>query len=443
MGPRLRTTVTPSSSRTCIETTDNTILKSTTTLPSYWVPSSWVNSYISTVPGYSKSIADYVTPNFKKLRAEGKIINNPLEIAESLENIPAPFVSYERKTYRHMTLSGARVEGLQAVNKLYGDVDFKRLIGTANAQYLEVTPATVDIERLIALTVNSCHSKIASSDLLIGASIAESGKTVSDLLKLSRKILKVARFLKHPRLPKRINKKSIRAAHNEAEELYMQVRYMLRPLYYDILGVMKVSSKQFYTDRFTYRASADDSVSLSSTDIVCPWWYQTAVKLRLQKTSSYSVVARAGVLCAVHDQALWARAGLSLIPELAWELVPFSFIADWFANFGDIVSAWAPTPGISKLASWVTITERWLQDITVSVDSITEVDNPTFVLGTISRTETSVDGLEGVMSKATTVITRRPNPRRSYVPRLSVNLSIPKLIDLAIIGKNLSRAFRS
>lgn len=50
-----------------------------------------------------------------------------------------------------------------------------------------------------------------------------------------------------------------------------------------------------------------------------------------------------------------SRYGLSpfQIPALAWELVPFSFVADWFVNVGDWLYAMTPTPHLEVLNSCV------------------------------------------------------------------------------------------
>jgi hypothetical protein len=39
-------------------------------------------------------------------------------------------------------------------------------------------------------------------------------------------------------------------------------------------------------------------------------------------------------------------------------LVPFSFVADWFVNFGDFIEALLPRSGTYPLASWYTVTRE-------------------------------------------------------------------------------------
>jgi hypothetical protein len=43
------------------------------------------------------------------------------------------------------------------------------------------------------------------------------------------------------------------------------------------------------------------------------------------------------------------------IPSLLWELTPWSFVVDWFANVGTWLQAVVPDPSISIRGNWVTV----------------------------------------------------------------------------------------
>lgn len=439
---RTRTTNTSGTTKSNIMTRRIETLKSSTMLPSYFVVSTWDDVKSFAQPGYYKSINDWVTPNYRKLVARGAIINNPVTIVTAIETNPVLTIDFCRKTYKHMTLDGVRTEGLYSVDSYSGEWNLRDAGGTAITAFKAVTPLTSELKTIDNLATLEAWSKINDSDILIGACIAESSKTTRDLLVLARKVLKVGKTLRRPRMPKRINKASIKAAAREAEELYMQARYNLRPLYHDILGVMKLTEKKHYADRFTYRGlyakSQDTSDEMSRL-----WHFNNAVKLTIKRESQHRYEARAGVLCNVQDETAWRRMGVSLIAETAWELVPFSFIGDWFFTFGDLISAWTPAPGVKTLTSWLTTTQQWEQSVSVHVDSCSEVDNPTFVLGSTSRTETYCNGLDGVRTKSIVHHNRIPNPKRPFLPQLKVNLDPLKTLDLAIIGRNITKAFKN
>jgi len=70
---------------------------------------------------------------------------------------------------------------------------------------------------------------------------------------------------------------------------------------------------------------------------------------------SHDLSARAGLLI---DYKVGANTyGLSLrdIPGSAWELLPWSFVVDFFFNVGSYVEAIVPSGNVSALASWIVV----------------------------------------------------------------------------------------
>lgn len=434
--PRTRQTVISAVDRTSTMRDGGFVLNSTKYLPGTVVPYGWDDTIISSNPGNTKIMRDYVTPNYWNLVKQGKIINNPLFIETIDETNPLLDIELIYDTYKHMLYSGVRTEGHYSRRTYSGQCDFNQALG--NSGFLNATLSTDELSYIDDRAILKAWAKINDSDILMGAAIAESGKTAGDLLKLARKAIKILKFLRKPKPLKRFNRSSVKNAAREAEELYMQARYNLRPVYYDILGVMKLTTTKFYAPRYTFRSWQPFELS-EKTSSVAPWPKHSGIKIRVEKESRFTYEARAGVLCNVQDETLWRRLGVSMIAETAYELVPGSFILDWFADFGTLISAWAPAPGVKPLASWLTVTQRWEERVETFVDSIYDVDSPNFVLGKTSRTLTSISGLNAVKTKTRSVITRRINPRRPYLPNFQVNLSPAKILDLAIIGKNLSR----
>lgn len=219
----------------------------------------------------------------------------------------------------------------------------------------------------------------------------------------------------------------------------MEVRYGLRPLYYDILGVMKLTQEPSGL-RTTFRGHESDSNSVSDS-----WTGPCTLAntyITVNRKSSISLDIRAGVLTEGFDQTLWRRMGVSLIAESAWELVPFSFIADWFGNFGSLISSWVPKPGIVEKASWFTAETAIHQTVSVSLaGTYNQQLSFNFRRGSVSKIETESSGFSGMNYKFTSYKTRYPNPPRPSLPHISVNLNPQKLLDLASIGRNITKAF--
>jgi hypothetical protein len=50
---------------------------------------------------------------------------------------------------------------------------------------------------------------------------------------------------------------------------------------------------------------------------------------------------------------------MAQIPAAIWEIIPFSFVVDWFVNVESFIRAVTPKADVHRLAEWVTIeTER-------------------------------------------------------------------------------------
>lgn len=67
-----------------------------------------------------------------------------------------------------------------------------------------------------------------------------------------------------------------------------------------------------------------------------------------------------GAQVAVTNPNLWLANQLGLINPLtiAWELVPFSFVADWFVNLGTVVNSMTDYYGLTLTKEWTTTTYR-------------------------------------------------------------------------------------
>jgi hypothetical protein len=51
------------------------------------------------------------------------------------------------------------------------------------------------------------------------------------------------------------------------------------------------------------------------------------------------------------------------IPVTVWELVPWSFVVDWFVNVGDWIQAVTPNPSVTVKGSWTTTIVRTRDEV--------------------------------------------------------------------------------
>lgn len=134
---------------------------------------------------------------------------------------------------------------------------------------------------------------------------------------------------------------------------WLEWRYGWRPLLQDIHGAaVSLAKLNFRRDQYTIRQTR----SRTSPGTV-----------KGSSAGTVQYTAKAWVTVRVHNSNVQVANKLGGLNPLsvAWELVPFSFVADWFVNIGDCIaeaSAFAGvtvlTGGSSSCVSWVgTVTE--------------------------------------------------------------------------------------
>lgn len=67
--------------------------------------------------------------------------------------------------------------------------------------------------------------------------------------------------------------------------------------------------------------------------------------IHIRKTETVYVIYRGGVLCEVDNPLLMRAQNFGFMPKdfvpTLWELIPYSFLVDYFTNIGDILSCWS------------------------------------------------------------------------------------------------------
>lgn len=105
-----------------------------------------------------------------------------------------------------------------------------------------------------------------------------------------------------------------------------------------------------------------------------------------------------------------------------WELIPFSFVADWFVGVGDAIGAWEVLLQAEQLTSSVGYKYTEVGDI--------RLEN--IQVGT-GQYATSPYGVSGNSHTYCTLLTRAPRSIPLIYPRLRVKLNSAKIADLAAI----------
>lgn len=270
-------------------------------------------------------------PKFAKSKANGSIITSPYSIARHAV-LYKPIKKEEQVSrkhrFRHIDLASRFPE-------LYRNISYNEYTNWAyldlevieTQEYLVYIPEYYKIQVPAPPVVSdegltSALAKANEGELDLLTSLAELPETISFLHKAIRQ---ASALVKPRRLVKSI--KDMRST--KISGSWLEYRYGLMPIIYDVYGLLQVIERmgRLYE---TSRDRSDTDVQYEYSDSV----YQYSV--------SGLTVNRAWVKRRYDPKNLFNSVGslLSFNPlKTAWELVPYSFVVDWFVNIGDAISS--------------------------------------------------------------------------------------------------------
>jgi hypothetical protein len=366
----------------------------------------------------NKVMSDWVVPRYKTRSAKGEIFNNPLTTVITEYEDVAVTLTDERLNISRPD-SGQTSAVMPVGDIRDGTMPASALIGcSAYALSFEHVP-DIDEVPLQQLAVTGAHANIDFSEASLYETFGEMDETVMFMRHTFKRAIRIFRAVRKKEL--KFLKKEIKL--KELRDRYMEYRYAVRPLVYDVRNAVSaftvgIPGRNRFTFRKTERSKETDRRTYTGAN--SNW---DAVK-----TSSREVVCVAGVLTELNDLSQSQIWGLDRPLDAMWELTPFSFIADWFFNIGQTISAFAPNPGVKNLASWVTTSTIECCEIYAAAVSVQR--------GVYTWSDTFT-GSDLFLSKKVTTKVRTPSPTLSIMPRFKLKLDAWKLLDLAIIGKTL------
>jgi hypothetical protein len=365
-------------------------------------------------------MVDVVTPNFHRLVAEGRIINNPMA-----------------KQTITMTSTPARLhrEGIQKSSGLptvqeHGFVG-NGLGGSAtpllNVNMIALNSALLPYEDEASVAVSSAWANVDESEIMALASLGEMPETVRWIASILRRAIRILSAFK----AKNLTRQTLKALGKPCDtfsDLWLECRYAIRPLVFEMHQAVSALQSQIAngsrnTARGFHRVedvSSSSAISGSCSDIC---WTEIDT---VSRHSNY----RAGVLYTIDSDvngimSVW---GLDKPLETIWELTPFSFIIDWFFNIGDIIASWSYNPSLHARASWITEEHKFTYKREL-VDGVSSSSGAN--LWSVDEWEPGVYHLEHILKR------RLPSPRRSIMPQLRINLDVSKISDIAAIGRGI------
>lgn len=290
--------------------------------------------------GVVETMHDFVTTAFEKRRAKGEVFFNPMNHTKQESIIINPGNGEKMTKQTQSCSSPVLFEESWIDGPLLG----RRL----NAQVLgKPVPLSTriisedDINKLKDEVSTKCLAQRGTSDSNLYESIAEYKQT---LQLLRNPVGAMGKWLGK-------NERAITRAKGVGDA-WLVYRYGIRPMISDIDGIIKGLKKKVGHQRTTTRSRGQISLSRVDSGTIVTG---EPVTLTYSKQSDCTVLVRAMSLdehvISLYENIGFTSKGLITLP---WELVPYSFVADWFVNFGDFLKALVPLPSVHQLGNSLT-----------------------------------------------------------------------------------------
>jgi hypothetical protein len=214
--------------------------------------------------------------------------------------------------------------------------------------------------------VNRLRSKIRDTDVNLAQAFAERKQTEKMFVDFGKRLLKAYQPLRRGNVfgvfnallgsgfrPKKGWKETVNTTSKVAADHWLAWQYGVRPLISDLQG----SVKEYYKVRGirplirTYRVLAvnDERVDARSQDSNSLYVTTATQNANIRCYAEFQDSAQAW------DQSA-QRLGLTDPLLLAWELIPYSFVVDWFINVGSFLAASGSFSGLKRVGVHITTT---------------------------------------------------------------------------------------
>lgn len=214
--------------------------------------------------------------------------------------------------------------------------------------------------------------------------------------------------------------------------MWLQYRYGFRPLVYDVHNLTKAALTQLSSPRITCRGSAYGRSAYTRSSTVYGYGAKTPIATCKTATSVQSS-SRAGVLCDVDidiANLLAVRLGCEQFLTTAWDLIPLSFVVDWFIDVSSYLTQLSFATGFNPRGAWVTSETVILQNMATVMNNVSYWSHVSY--------QTQLNEYSNAVSGSPYVrLSRRRRlvvDASSYsIPGLSPRISLASITDLIAI----------
>lgn len=426
--------------------TRNRDLRTSTGLTSHYedkvtVPNVIIDSsYQGISNGSLEVINDFVTPNFRSIISNGGILNNPM--SSTYENFSYPSVTVSQ-ILTHPLANAGKISTVYSgfwtavhdvVPRVYNSGKSMYLPNFVLRTYSEVsTRSKAAVGAKGKINPILVHSPVTLAEMpKTVRMIADAARTIS---RLGKSILQSGNrneiFDLITGVKKGNSNRTIQALRG-ASSRYLEYRYGWRILLLEIQGLLKALDADVARNSERRAVARSRHESYRKSEHVETLTYSNAGTDSFLIKAEETIAASAYVLYKADLNYQPTRDwGIRDLPLAGWELIPFSFIVDWFVPIGNWLEAITPKAGVQVLAEGITTTiERKVTRTHVG-----------WTPATSGTTRFSLSGQTGTVD----VYTKRTRSRETtlaldlLLPHVDVNLNVARALDALAILVSVGR----
>lgn len=272
-----------------------------------------------------------------------------------------------------------------------------------------------DIVAARQIVLTKAYAKMYDSPVMSGEVINDLAKTVAMLRRPLGKSVKLLQKMHKEAV--RNAKKSNNRGMSAAASAWLEMRYGWKPLMMDIESTMdeaSVFATHLVERRLVARASQRFEGHVTDVQRLAGGLPSFDAADVTVSSKTYGLAA-AGIIYDVANRTtseqLIACAGLRIrdVPATLWEIVPFSFVVDWFLGVGNWLQAITPDPELRVLGSWITTVVNRDVDLSIIAEASLGPSAP--------YPKTTWRGNGGSSNVKTTSIQREVNPQLTSTPQ--------------------------
>lgn len=339
-----------------------------------WVPNGYERYFAE---GVYQTMTDVVVPGFHKRAKAGELFFNPMERLRHQIELPTGTGWLINSNANSCSSPAWKAEWDGRGPAIVVAMPMGSLGGVPVP--LHVTPLSQnnpDVSQVMTEVATRLENSRGRADSNLFETLAEADQTVG---MFERPISRMRRLLKEASNAKR-NGKFAGYAANGVSNLYLAYRYGIKPILSDIEAITEGLKLQVGNRRKTTRAKASVLRSESKDLVVDTGISRVTLRYVTERSDTIRAMSLDDVDLSMLNNIGFTAKGLTTLP---WELVPYSFVVDWFVNIGDYIGALTPAVGWNQVGSTMThirgilTTVRIVSWVNLQPSSYTFVRTPT------------------------------------------------------------------